>query len=138
MPIFRVDLKWQPPLEDGGAPVTNYIVECKERFKNEWVKCHVTEKPNTSAVVTDVIEEGKTYEFRVRAVNKAGPGKASEPTKQVTVESRFVKPFIVGDKMRDLVIKCGQILTWDVKFGGEPEPEAKWFCGDKEITPDDR
>ena len=51
-----------------------------------------------------------------------------------------MKPFIRGEGMTDKVIKCGQILSWDVTYGGEPEPEVRWFRGDEEITqpPNDR
>ena len=132
----RVDLKWEKPLKDGGAPITGYMVECKERFGLDWVKCLRTETEATEGSVRDVIAEGKSYEFRVRAVNRAGPGAPSEPTKQVAVKSRFVRPFIKGDGMRDVVVKCGQTLSWEVAFGGEPPPEVAWFCGERAIEAD--
>ena len=122
----RVDLKWQRPSKDGGAPITGYAVECKERFSSEWVTCLSTDTDATEGSVKDVIVEGKSYEFRVRAVNKAGPGAPSEPTKQVVVKSRFVRPFIKGGGMKDVVIKCGQTLSWEVSYGGEPLPEVAW------------
>lgn len=81
----RVDLVWQKPLKDGGSPITNYLVECKEKFSTSWKECHLTMEPLCQASVTDVIQEGKSYEFRVKAVNKAGQGPPSEPTKQVRV-----------------------------------------------------
>ena len=40
--------------------------------------------------------------------------------------------------MKDLVVKRGKNLSWDLKFGGEPEPEAEWFFGDTKIEADDR
>ena len=40
--------------------------------------------------------------------------------------------------MMDKVVKCGQILTWEVRFGGEPFPEVKWFYNDKQLRADDR
>ncbi len=40
--------------------------------------------------------------------------------------------------MKDLVVKCGQSLTWDVKYGGEPDPEVSWNCNDKEVLTDER
>ncbi len=55
---------------------------------------------------------------------------------KVTVKSRFVKPSIKGAGMADKVIKVGQILSWDIEYGGEPEPEVIWMCGDSAIQPD--
>ena len=131
----RVDLKWEKPLSDGGSPITHYIVECKERYSTDWIKCHMTEGPDLSGKVTDIIKEGSTYEFRVRAVNRAGPGEPCEPSKQVLCKSRFVKPFIIDD-MSDQVVKVGQTLTWDVKYGGEPEPEIEWKFNHKTVVAD--
>ena len=133
-----VDLTWKPPLSDGGAEITNYVVECKEKFSTQWVKCHMTDSSRCEAKVEDIIVEGKTYEFRTRAINKGGEGEASIPTKPVVVKSRFVKPFIIGDTMTDIVVKRGQHLSWDLKYGGEPDPTVKWMFNDAEIEANDR
>jgi hypothetical protein len=47
-----------------------------------------------------------------------------------------VKPYIIGDAMKPLVIKKGQIIKFDVKYGGEPEPEASWELEGKAIKID--
>lgn len=31
-------IKWQPPENDGGTPITEYIVEMKEESKKSWQK----------------------------------------------------------------------------------------------------
>ena len=131
-------LAWQPPQSDGGAAILNYRLECKEKFSSDWVRCLLTSDSSCAGRVEDVIKEGKTYEFRARAVNKAGEGEPSLPTKQIVIKSRFVKPFIVGDAMRDLVVKRGQNLTWDIRYGGEPEPDLQWLFNGVEITADER
>ncbi len=35
------------------------------------------------------LKEGQTYEFRVKAVNKAGPGEPSEASKPIIAKDRF-------------------------------------------------
>ena len=57
---------------------------------------------------------------------------------QVTCKARFVKPFIIGDEMKDVVVKRGQALAWDIKYGGEPEPEVEWYFNDKVIQVEER
>lgn len=34
--VDRVDLKWKEPKSDGGAPITGYIIEKKEKFSPAW------------------------------------------------------------------------------------------------------
>ena len=127
------ELSWQPPLSDGGAPILSYLLECKERFSSDWVRCLLTSDSACAGRVEDVIKEGKSYEFRVKAVNKAGEGEPSLPTKPVVIKSRFIKPFIVGERMTDQVAKRGQNLSWDLRYDGEPEPDLHWFFNEEEI-----
>lgn len=49
-------------------------------FSPNWEKCAEVKGDVTTGRVPDLIE-GNQYEFRVRAVNKAGPGEPSDATK---------------------------------------------------------
>ena len=82
-------LSWQPPESDGGAPITNYIVEMRQGGDIKWrpVNKNVTD---TKFQVPDLREETQ-YEFRVSAQNKAGisePSQASKPAKYGNYSSR--------------------------------------------------
>lgn len=56
------------------------------------MKGKVFEGDITSATI-DGLKEGAQYEFRIRAINKAGPGEPSEATKPIIAKSRFGKYF---------------------------------------------
>jgi hypothetical protein len=75
-----VELEWTRPSTDGGSPVTGYVIEKRDKYSPTWEKCAEVEGDNTSGKVKDLIE-GTPYEFRIRAVNKAGPGEPSDATK---------------------------------------------------------
>ncbi|CAG0918476.1 unnamed protein product [Notodromas monacha] len=132
------DLKWDAPENDGGSPITGYIIEFKGKFDKEWQEAMVLDGNATKAKVLG-LKEGQTYEFRVKAVNKAGPGEPSDASKPIVAKDRFgnsifsqihqthslLKPWFIT-KMESVVIKRGQVVSFDIKYGGEPEPEVIW------------
>jgi titin len=73
---------WNKP-NDGGKPITNYILEKRETMSKRWVR--VTKEPihpYTKFRVPDLLE-GCQYEFRVAAENEIGIGDPSPPSKPV-------------------------------------------------------
>lgn len=66
--------------------LSGYYVEKRERG-GEWIKVNNYPTPNTSYTVQD-LREGNRYEFRVIAVNEAGPGKPSKPTEPLTAQAQ--------------------------------------------------
>jgi predicted phage tail protein len=123
--VDHADLKWTKPDSDGGAPITGYIIEFKEKFAKNWSRGADIPANTYEGTVPD-LKEGSQYEFRIRAVNKAGYGEPSDATKPIIAKCRFVKPFIIGEQLTNLIVKKGQVIKYDIKFGGEPEPEVKW------------
>uniref|UniRef100_UPI00398EE294 myomesin-2 isoform X2 n=1 Tax=Pristiophorus japonicus TaxID=55135 RepID=UPI00398EE294 len=78
---------WKPPIYTGSSAVTGYMVDVCEVGSEEWRS--VTEKAVTTRYLkVTKLEEGKSYTFRVSAVNAAGPGKASEPSEPVFIQAR--------------------------------------------------
>lgn len=88
--VDRVELEWDKPDKDGGAPITGYVVEKKSKHAKEWSKAMDVLEPKTKATVLG-LKENEEYQFRVRAVNKAGPGEASEPSDKVVAKARNCK-----------------------------------------------
>lgn len=70
----------------GGAPIEKYIIE-KMGKDGEWT--FGVEIPNgeTKGTVPG-LTYGETYKFRVKAVNKVGPGEPSNTTDPVTCKPR--------------------------------------------------
>ena len=91
------ELTWKPPEWDGGAPITHYVIEMKEKNMGQWVKgkeLTVKEVQELGGLIKgkqDVLIEGCEYQFRVRAVNKGGPSKPSPPSLPMIAKTRYCK-----------------------------------------------
>ena len=70
-----------------------HFTEKKEDFSTKWSKHQQTDTDDLDWKVTELTENSK-YRFRVRAVNKAGPGHPSEPSEEVTCRTRNAPPII--------------------------------------------
>ncbi|CAN0320984.1 unnamed protein product [Rangifer tarandus platyrhynchus] len=64
---------WNAPAQDGGAPVLRYIVERRKKGSKLWVPVNKDPTQGTTHTVDDLLGDTE-YEFRVVAVNEAGPG----------------------------------------------------------------
>lgn len=74
--------------KDGGAPIEKYVIERREKGRDPWQKGAEVSAGSTKGSCGG-LSEGKEYEFRVVAVNKAGPSEPSEPSKAVIAKPRF-------------------------------------------------
>lgn len=72
---------WKPPANDGGAKITNYILEMKAAGDFSWKV--VDKKVSEETFTVSGLKEETDYEFRVSAENKAGVGQPSPPSKPV-------------------------------------------------------
>ena len=70
-------LCWCPPVVDGGAPITGYIVDYQAVSSSHWSKVNLDVALGTSLEITG-LEMGSKYHFRVAAKNKVGVGPYSE------------------------------------------------------------
>lgn len=131
-----VDLKWEPPMRDGGAPITGYIIEKKDKYSSDWVQAAEI-MGNVCQGKVKGLHEGDKYEFRVRAVNKAGPGAPSEPTLPHLAKTRWLKPQIDQTNMKTVTVRVGQMVFLDVNVIGEPAPKTVWKFNNEELKTDE-
>jgi hypothetical protein len=78
-------LAYKPPADDGGAEITNYVIEYREESLSKWTRATKDTVSKTSYTVTG-LKKDTVYEFRVAAENKAGVGPASDPSSPAAVK----------------------------------------------------
>ena len=130
------DLKWTPPTDDGGAPLEKYVVE-KRMGTGDWE--YATEVPasQTDARV-EGLQEGKQYQFRVKAVNKAGASAPSDPSRLLIAKARRLPPKIDRSAMPELRIRRGETVEFNVPVEGEPNPKCQWSINGTPLATSDR
>jgi hypothetical protein len=82
-----VALSWQPPEDDGGSFITNYVVEKLDPDTGKWVRAATSRAPRCTV---DNLIPNKPYQFRIIAQNNLGSGEPSEPTKTVQTKGKII------------------------------------------------
>ena len=84
---------YQPPQDDGGAPVTGYILERRTPGPDsEWIRVNDTPVTNLQYTIENLTPVTE-YQFRVAAVNKRGESQFSQMSSRImTVVSVPDKP----------------------------------------------
>uniref|UniRef100_A0A8D0C4R5 Myomesin 3 n=1 Tax=Salvator merianae TaxID=96440 RepID=A0A8D0C4R5_SALMN len=105
-------LSWVTPSNNGGSPIIGYYIERCEVGTDEWVLCN--DKPaKTCRFPVWGLTEGKTYQFRVKAVNRAGvsnPSKASDPVTMIDPnEGKRLMNIPYDDGMRTIIVSKDEL-----------------------------
>ncbi|XP_074803884.1 myomesin-2 isoform X3 [Natator depressus] len=117
-------LLWKAPVYIGDSPLTGYFVDYKEVDSEEWTTANEKQISHCYLEVND-LHEGKTYVFKVRAVNKAGIGKSSDISEPVLVEAKPGTKEITADVDEEgniyLAFDCPEVteasdFTWSKSY----------------------
>uniref|UniRef100_A0AAY4A161 Myomesin 1 n=1 Tax=Denticeps clupeoides TaxID=299321 RepID=A0AAY4A161_9TELE len=104
---------WKQPAVDGGSPILGYFVDRCEVGTTHWIQCNDTPVKFARFPVTGLVE-GRSYVFRVRAINKAGmsyPSRVSEP-------AAAMDP---ADLARKVLATVAKIITENICVSTETE-----------------
>ncbi|KAK6051748.1 fibronectin type III domain protein [Cooperia oncophora] len=85
----HLTLQWEPPEDDGKSPIIEYIVERREKSEKNWNVVGTTPADGMGKhyLTDDKVVEGKEYYYRVKAVNKAGPGDPCDHGKSFKIKA---------------------------------------------------
>jgi len=81
-------LGWKPPEDDGGSPLTEYLVERRETSKKAWQKVGTNDGKSTNFEVNG-LKKGSSYSFRITAKNEFGYGPPFAPEDVITAGKRI-------------------------------------------------
>lgn len=83
-------IAWQHSKDDGGSPITNYIIEKRETWKTSWAHVDRVRGDVTTAEVI-YLQEGTSYKIRLLAENVAGLSEPAELDEAVVPQSPYSK-----------------------------------------------
>ena len=103
-------LKWTPPEDTGGRPITGYYIEKREQGM-DWTRVNHYPSLSTNYVVSG-LSEGSRYEFRIIACNEAGPGAPSRPSEPIIAGVQKFPPGPPEGVEIDRITKSSITLSW--------------------------
>ncbi|XP_028260934.1 immunoglobulin-like and fibronectin type III domain-containing protein 1 [Parambassis ranga] len=77
-----IEIKWNPPKDEGGSAVTNYIIERQQAGQNLWTKLGDVSADKITFRDRNVTH-GKKYNYRIYAENPEGISDALETTDSI-------------------------------------------------------
>lgn len=119
-------LQWEKPKDDGGVPVSAYVVEKLDMQTGRWVPVGRSQKPEMEV---KGLVEGHEYKFRVKAVNDEGESEPLETESTIIAKNPYgmlfgleVERLPLGGVLifhafcADIPTKPGtpEIVDWDV------------------------
>ena len=89
-----IDLRWQPPLDDGGSLISGYVLERRDPGRSMWHKDGTADDMEYVAIG---LTEGQRYNFRVAAQNDVGTGEFVELMNAAVPKCQYSKFIFTSD-----------------------------------------
>lgn len=87
-------LHWNKPKDDGGLPITGYLVEKMDTTTGKWVPAGFVDPTKTEHKING-LEPNRKYNFRVKALNEEGESEPLETDASILAKNPYGKPFIL-------------------------------------------
>uniref|UniRef100_A0A8C5Q856 Myosin binding protein C3 n=1 Tax=Leptobrachium leishanense TaxID=445787 RepID=A0A8C5Q856_9ANUR len=131
-----VTLKWRPPERIGAGGLDGYSLEYCKEGSTEWVPALAGLTERTSIMIRD-LPTGERLNFRVRAINLAGPSEPCTLKEPVLVREVMQRPKIWLPRYlrQKLLKKVGETVNIVVPFQGKPRPIVTWLKDGQPIDP---
>lgn len=81
-------VKWNKPKDDGGLPITGYVVEKQDAGTGRWVPAGFVDANKLDHQITG-LEPNKKYNFRVKAVNEEGESEPLETDTSILAKNPY-------------------------------------------------
>lgn len=131
--VNYINIEWTPPHDDNGNPITHYDIERKDQMSGRWIKVN-TLPVYDNKFLDNRVQPGHAYEYRVKAVNKAGQGQPSDPSEIAWAKPSLEIPrFELDIDGKEIRVKAGNPIDLTIPYVGSPQPEIKWTKNGNEI-----
>lgn len=88
-----IGVSWQRPEDDGGSPITGYVIEKRDAKKTSWSSAGKSKPDQLNSSLTKLIE-GNEYFIRVSAENEIGVSDPVETPNAIKAKSPFGEYFV--------------------------------------------
>ncbi|CAH2326012.1 myosin-binding C, cardiac-type [Pelobates cultripes] len=131
-----VSLKWRPPERIGAGGLDGYSLEYCKEGSSEWVPALAGLTERTSIMVRD-LPTGERLNFRVRAINLAGPSEPCTLKEPVTIREIMQRPkiWLPRNLRQKLLKRVGETVNIVIPFQGKPRPIVTWLKDGQPIDP---
>lgn len=115
-----ISVAWRPPKYDGGAEVTEYVLESRMIGRDSFTRIGAENKLMDKKFTLTGLKDGSSHEFRVSAVNQVGQGKPSFATKPIQCKDEL------GERrnMNTLIYLMKNSTCTDICYHN---PSTHWF-----------